>query len=97
MQRIVQQKQKTIQKLVGKFLTSGFNIWTEKRLEETLMIESSILGKKVVLVIDKKSEFEINTADIKNKDRSTCISMCQILNLIVKEAMSETGLVQLGR
>ena len=61
------------------------------------MIKSSLLGKKVVLVIDKQGEFVINTGDIKNKDRSTCISMCQILNLIIKEAMAETGMVQLGR
>ena len=50
-----------------------------------------------MLMIDKEGEFIINTGDINNPDRATCISMSQILNIIVKQAMSETGMIQLGR
>ena len=50
-----------------------------------------------MLVLDKEGEFIINTADLNSSDRSTCISMTQILNLIVKEAMASTGLTQLGK
>jgi len=34
-----------------------------------------MLGKKVMLVIDKEGEFIINTSDINSSDRSACISM----------------------
>ena len=97
MQKIVDHEKRRIEQLVGKFLTSGFNLWTEQQIEEPLRLPTRLLGKKVALVIDKDGEFIINTADIHNSDRSTCISMSQILNLIVKQAMGETGMIQLGR
>jgi hypothetical protein len=55
------------------------------------------MGKKATLLIDKEGEFVVNTADINSNDRATCISMSQILNIIVKESMSSTGMIQIGR
>ena len=97
MQKIIDKEKRKVEMLIGKFLTSGFNLWTEQQIDETLKIESRMLGKKVMLVIDKEGEYIVNTADINSSDRSACISMSQILNLIVKQAMSETGMIQIGR
>lgn len=38
MQKIVEQEKRKIEMLIGKFLTSGFNLWTEQQIEETLVI-----------------------------------------------------------
>lgn len=97
MEKVVDREKKKIEMLIGKFLHSGFNLWTEQQISESLFLDTKILGKKVQLMIDAEGEFIINTADINNPDRATCISMSQILNLIVKQAMSETGMIQLGR
>jgi hypothetical protein len=47
-------------------------------------------------MIDFEGEYIVNTADIDNPARQDCQSMSQILNVIVKQAMSETGLLQFG-
>jgi len=35
----------------------------------------------------------VNTADIENPSRQDCQAMSQILNIIVKQAMNETGMI----
>jgi len=66
MEKVVDRVKKKIEMLIGKFLTSGFNLWTEQQIEETLCIETQLLGKKIMLIIDKEGEFIVNTNDIHN-------------------------------
>lgn len=54
------------------------------------------MGRKVQLVIDKDGEYTVNTQDIHSADRRDGQAMSQIINVIVKQAMSETGLLQFG-
>ena len=54
------------------------------------------MGKKVYLKIDREGEYVVNTQDINSPDRRDGQAMSQILNVIVKQAMSETGLLQFG-
>ena len=48
------------------------------------------------MLIDNEGEYIVNTSDIENPQRADCQAMSQILNVIVKQAMSETGLLQFG-
>lgn len=75
MEKIVDREKKKIEMLIGKFLTSGFNLWTEQQIEETLCIETKHFSKKIMLVIEKEGEFIVNTGDIHNQDRDAAISM----------------------
>jgi hypothetical protein len=54
------------------------------------------MGQKVTLKIDLEGEHIVNTSDIENPNRQDCQAMSQVLNVIVKQAMSETGLLQFG-
>lgn len=46
--------------------------------------------------IDREGEYVVNTQDIHSEDRRDAQAMGQIVNVIVKQAMSETGLLQFG-
>jgi len=54
------------------------------------------MGTSIKLKIDQTGEYSVNPADIDNPDRADCQAMSQILNVIVKQAMSETGMLQFG-
>ena len=54
------------------------------------------MGKKIALIIDQQSEYTVNTSDVDTPQRKDCQAMNQILNVIVKQAMSETGMLQFG-
>ena len=54
------------------------------------------MGRKVQLKIDHEGEYTVNTQDIHSADRRDSQAMSQIMNVIVKQAMSETGLLQFG-
>ena len=54
------------------------------------------MGTSIKLKIDQAGEYSVNPADIDNPDRQDCQAMSQILNVIVKQAMSETGMLQFG-
>ena len=54
------------------------------------------MGTSIKLKIDQSGEYSVNPADIDNPDRQDCQAMSQILNVIVKQAMSETGMLQFG-
>lgn len=97
--KVVDREKKNIELLVGKFIHSGFNIWTTQQLlEEKYLINSRLMGRKVTLVIDREGEFAVNPAEINNTDRKNCQSMSQVLNVIVKEAMREMDhLIQMGK
>ena len=96
-EKVVDREKKKIEMCIGQFFTSGYNIWTQQQIEKSICFDSKLLGRKIQLVIEKEGEFVVNTSDINNRDRATCLSMSQILSIIVKKAMSETGLIQLGR
>jgi hypothetical protein len=46
--------------------------------------------------VDHSGEFTINPSDIDNPNRAASQAMSQIVNVIVNQAMSETGLLQFG-
>ena len=95
--KVVDREKQRIELLIGKFIYSGFNIWTTQVLDQSYLIESKLMGNKVTLKIDYEGEYCVNTSDIDNPNRQDCQSMSQILNVIVKQAMSETGLLQFGQ
>lgn len=83
--------------MIGKFLYSeGFNIWTTQQLTETYYLNAKLMGRDVKLVIDHTGEYIVNTSDIDKPQRADCQAMSQILNVILKEAMKQTGLMQIG-
>jgi hypothetical protein len=95
--KVVEKEKSRIELLTGKFIYSGFNMWTTQRLDESFLITSKLMGKKVTLKIDLEGEYTVNTSDIENPNRQDCQAMSQVLNVIVKQAMSETGLLQFGQ
>ena len=94
--KVVDRETKRIELMIGKFIYSGFNIWTTQPITESYFLSSKLMGQKVTLMIDYQGEYIVNTADIDNPQRQDCQAMSQILNVIVKQAMSETGLLQFG-
>lgn len=96
MQRIVNQNNEKLVNLVGRYIYSGLNIWTVQQLSEDYIINCHFMGKAVNLFIDSAGEYPVNTQDIDNPNRKDCQAMNQILNVIVKNAMQETGLIQVG-
>ena len=94
--KVVDSNTKKIELLIGKFIYSGYNIWTTQRLDECYVIDTKLMGRKVQLKIDNVGEYTVNTQDIHNPNRQDGQAMSQILNVIVKQAMSETGLLQFG-
>jgi hypothetical protein len=87
--KIVERETRKIETLIGKFLFSGYNIWTTQQLDQTYMLDVRNMGRKCKLVIDHESENIVNT----DQDSQ---AMSQIMNVIVKQAMCETGMLQFG-
>lgn len=87
--KIVERETRKIESLIGKFIYSGYNIWTTQRIDQTFLIDTKNMGKKCKLKIDHTGELTVNT-------QQDSQAMSQILNVIVKQAMSETGLLQFG-
>lgn len=54
------------------------------------------MGQKVTLKIDHERELTVNNSDIDNPDRTSNIANQQLLNVLLKQAMSQTGLLQFG-
>jgi len=75
MDKVVDREKKRIEMLVGKYIHSGFNLWTEQQLNETLLVDTKLQGKKIMLVIDHQGEYIVNTADIDNPNRAQCLAM----------------------
>lgn len=75
---------------------SGFNIWTTQQITETYFFDARSMGSSIRLKIDHTGEYTVNPADVDNPDRRDCQAMSQVLNIIVKQAMAETGLLQFG-
>jgi hypothetical protein len=97
MGKIMDREKSRIEMLIGKYIYSGYNVWTTQRLDQTYSVQAKFMGKKIAVVIDQPSEYTVNTADIDNPSRTDCQAMNQVLNVIVKQAMSETGMLQFGR
>lgn len=94
--KVVDANAKKIELLIGKYIYSGYNIWTTQRLDESYFVDTKLMGRKVQLKIDHEGEYTVNTQDIHSADRRDSQAMSQIMNVIVKQAMSETGLLQFG-
>lgn len=93
MEKIISRETQKIELIFGKFIHSGFNIWTTKNTDETLLIETKHMGRSITLKIDHESEYVVNTSDINSTDRKDSIAMNHILNVIAKQAMSQTGML----
>lgn len=87
--KIVDRETRKIETLIGKFIYSGYNMWTTQRIEQTYLLDVRNMGRKSKLRIDHETEMTVNT----DQDSQ---AMAQILNVIVKQAMGETGLLQFG-
>lgn len=95
--KVMEKEKANIELLLGKFIYSGFSLWTFQRLEETIILASKLMGQTVTLKIDVEGEYTVNTSDIENPNRQDCQALSQILNVILKQAMAETGLLQYGQ
>lgn len=96
-QKIVRRAQKKIDMMIGQFLHWGFNIWTNQRIDESLIVESIHMNRQIYLKIDHTGEHIVNPSDINNPNRNDSQSVSQFLNIIIKQAMSDTGLLQFGQ
>lgn len=67
--KVVDANTKKIELLIGKFIYSGYNIWTTQRLDESYVIDTKLMGRKVQLKIDHVGEYTVNTQDIHNPNR----------------------------
>ena len=67
--KVVDSNTKKIELLIGKFIYSGYNIWTTQRLEESYVFDTKLMGRKVQLKIDHEGEYTVNTQDIHNPNR----------------------------
>ena len=67
--KVVDSNTKKIELLIGKFIYSGYNIWTTQRLDECYVIDTKLMGRKVQLKIDNIGEYTVNTQDIHNPNR----------------------------
>ena len=59
--KIVDRETRKIESLIGKFIYSGYNIWTTQRIEETFLLDTKNMGKKCKLKIDHSAELTVNT------------------------------------
>jgi hypothetical protein len=84
--KIVDRETRKIETLIGKFIYSGYNIWTTQQIEQTYLLDVRNMGRKCKLRIDHETEMTVNT----EQDTQ---AMAQIINVIVKQAMGETGLL----
>lgn len=75
MEKVISRENQKIELIFGKFISSGFNIWTTKNTDETLLIETKHMGRSITLKIDHESEYVVNTSDIHNPQRQDCIAM----------------------
>jgi hypothetical protein len=86
--KIVDRQSKKLEVVLGKYMHSGFNIWTTQQITETYYFDCKFMGTPIKLKIDHSGEYSVNPGDSED-----CQAMSQVLNIIVKQAMSETGLL----
>ena len=72
MGKIMDREKSRIEMLIGKYIYSGYNVWTTQRLDQTYSVQAKFMGKKIAVVIDQPSEYTVNTADIDNPSRTDC-------------------------
>jgi hypothetical protein len=73
--KVVERERQRIELLIGKFIYSGFNIWTTQPLDQSFLFQSKLMGNKVTLKIDFEGEYTVNTSDIENPNRDDCQAM----------------------
>ena len=70
--KVVDFSQKKIEMCMGKFIHSGFNIWTQQQVVsdgDEFKIESKLNGRKINLVIDINGEYVVDPSQINVTDR----------------------------
>ena len=65
-------------------------------MTETYYFDAKWAGSSIKVKVDHTGEYLINHSDIDSPDRASSQAMSQIVNVIVNQAMSETGLLQFG-
>ena len=68
-------EKRRIELLIGKYIYSGFNVWTTQKLDQTYSVQAKFMGKKIVLIIDHSSEYTVNTSDVDTPQRKDCQAM----------------------
>ena len=96
LEKIVGRLHRKLEVVLGKYFHSGRNVWTPQQLSESYYFDAKHMGTPIRLKIDHNGEYIINPSDIDNPNRADGQAMSQIVNIIVKQAMSETGLLQFG-
>lgn len=79
---------------------SGFNIWTlqsMKNMEFNPSFKTKHLGREITLRVDPEREYVVNTSDMNNPNRADGQAISQIINVVIKNAMGEAGLIQYGQ
>jgi len=66
---VVDKVDKKIELLIGKYIYSGYNIWTTQQLDQTYYVDTRFMGKKCRLKIDHSGEHCVNTSDVDNPNR----------------------------
>jgi aubergine len=86
--------------IVGTHFHSGMNIWTTQKLEDSIAIDVTMLGKPYMLRVSAEGELPIAplTDGVAVRGRQDCQAYSQILNIIMNQAMqSVDGMVAFGR
>lgn len=97
MEKAVEGARKKLELVFGKgFIYSGYNLWCTAYIEDTHFFMSNLMRTPVTLIVDADGSHVVNTSDIDNPNRDDTQAMNQILNVIVKQAMGQTGLLQIG-
>jgi len=71
-------------------------VWTTQQITETYWFDAKWANAPIKVKVDHTGEYSINPSDIDNPNRADSQAMSQIVNIIVNQAMSETGLLQFG-
>jgi hypothetical protein len=69
MGKIVDRMSKKLEVCLGKFIHSGFNIWTTQQIHEDYIFDSRFMGASIKLKVVQSGEYSVNPADIDNPNR----------------------------
>lgn len=96
LEKIASKLKRKFEVVLGTFMQHGQCVWTTQQITETYFFDAKWAGSSIKVKIDHTGEHTINPSDIDNPNRADSQSMSQIVNVIVNQAMSETGLLQFG-
>lgn len=96
LEKIAAKLRRKLEVVLGTYMQHGQCVWTTQQLTETYYFDAKWAGASIKVKVDHTGEYLINPSDIDSPDRASSQAMSQIVNVIVNQAMSETGLLQFG-